>query len=382
MQNDQNREIDRFDIFIVAGDPHAGPAQPGGSRPWLIVSSGAANKKKNIVSVAPITSNTATVGESGVLIQIDGRDSAVLLDHITTIDKKRLGKFLGKLGNEKALAVATALNEHFIPENFTPEPLKHKFVKNAAVPFEEDRRYELKEITSARPANVIKNVADEYAVAFLNSEGGRIFWGIRDSDRVVVGVKLTPAERDEVRKEVASKLAGIQPQIDLVRLRLTFHEIFDNDAVVADLFVAELSVPRGEPATMHFTSGDKAYVRLDGVNQKLKGPQIQQWILGRAKAAGDATPIAAAPQPSSAQRKQEEILVWKGKLVTLSIMNTGQAVMLVGPVAGTSAVMIVDCTEFYVTISMNGSERSISLSNVDISFDSNHHRLDLQERYG
>jgi hypothetical protein len=217
-------------------------------------------------------------------------------------------------------------------------------------------------------------------VAFLNSEGGRIFWGIRDSDRVVVGVKLTSAERDEVRKEVVSKLAGIQPQIDIVRSRLTFHEVFDNDAVVADLFVAELSVPRGEPTTMHFTCGDEAYVRLDGVKQKLKGPQIQQWILGRTKAAAGATQVAVS-QPSSAERKRQEILAWKGKLVTLSIMNTGRAVMLVGPVAGTSAVTIVDCTEFYVTISMNGSERSISLSNVDISFDSNHNRLNLQERH-
>jgi hypothetical protein len=257
--------------------------------------------------------------------------------------------------------------------------LKHKFVLNVAVPFEEDRRYEFKETTSARPANVIKNAADEYAVAFLNSEGGRIFWGIRDSDRAVVGVKLTSTERDQVRKEVVSKLAGIQPQIDIVRLRLEFHQIFDDNGVVADLFVVELSVPRGEPATIHFTSGDEAYIRSDGVKQKLKGPQIQQWILGRTKAVAETTP-AAAPQPSPAERKRRGILEWKGKLVTLSIMNTGRAVMLLGPVAGTSAVTIVECTEFYVTISMNGSERSISLSNVDISFDNKHNRLDLQER--
>jgi mRNA-degrading endonuclease toxin of MazEF toxin-antitoxin module len=58
-------------------------------------------------AVAPITSNTATVGESGVLFQIDGRDSVVLLDRVITIEKGRLGKFLGELGDEKALAIAT-----------------------------------------------------------------------------------------------------------------------------------------------------------------------------------------------------------------------------------------------------------------------------------
>jgi mRNA-degrading endonuclease toxin of MazEF toxin-antitoxin module len=58
-------------------------------------------------TVAPITSNTATFGESGVLFQIDGRDSVVLLDRVTTIEKGGLGKFFGELGDEKALAVAT-----------------------------------------------------------------------------------------------------------------------------------------------------------------------------------------------------------------------------------------------------------------------------------
>jgi mRNA-degrading endonuclease toxin of MazEF toxin-antitoxin module len=70
--------------------------------------------------VAPITSNTATVGESGVLFQIDGRDSVVLLDRVTTIEKGRLGKSFGKLGDEKALAVVTPSMGTFIPENFTP----------------------------------------------------------------------------------------------------------------------------------------------------------------------------------------------------------------------------------------------------------------------
>jgi len=191
---------------------------------------------------------------------------------------------------------------------------------------------------------------------------------------VVVGVKLTSAERDDVRKEVINKLAGIQPQIDIVGLRLSFHWVFDSDAAVDDLFVVELSVPRGEPATRHFTSGDEAFVRLDGVKQRLKGPQIQQWVLGWRKAATE-------PVLTPAERKHREILAWKGKVVTLSKMNTGRAVMLIGPISGTSAVTIVDHTKFYVTVSVNGTQRSISLTNLEISFDSAHGRLDLQERH-
>ena len=56
-------------------------------------------------------------------------------------------------------------------------------------------------------------ISDEYAVAFLNSEGGRIFWGIRNDDRITVGVTLDDQQRDEVRRKVSEKLWGIRPPI-------------------------------------------------------------------------------------------------------------------------------------------------------------------------
>jgi hypothetical protein len=63
-------------------------------------------------------------------------------------------------------------------------------------------------------------------------------------------------------------------------------------------------------------------------------------------------------------------------------MNTGRAVRLIGPVAGTSAVNVADCKESYVTVEFNGGgSRSISLANIDISYDDRNQRLDLQERY-
>jgi mRNA-degrading endonuclease toxin of MazEF toxin-antitoxin module len=368
----QDGEIHRFDIYWVNDEPHG--QLSGGPRPYLIVTPYCDNQNRNTLIGAPITSNTKVATETTVPVQIEGRDSLILMDCLAVIDKSRLEKLIGKLDVERALAAARILNEQFIPETYSPAVIKQRFVLNAVVPFEEDRRHEFKEITSARPANVIKNAADEYAVAFLNSEGGRIFWGIRDSDRTVTGVKLTPAERDEVRKEVVGKVAGIQPHVDIVQLRLEFHEVLEDRAIVADLFVVELSVPRGEPTTMHFTSGGDAFVRLDGVKLKLKGPQIQQWILGRMRAA-EQTGL------SPAERKRDEIIKWKGKIVTLSTMNSGRAAMLLGPVRGTAAVMVVDCTGLYVTVSINGTARSIPLSRVEVSFDNANGRLDLQEHH-
>ena len=110
---------------------------------------------------------------------------------------------------------------------------------------EETREYEFKDVTSNRPFDTIANTADEYAVAFLNSEGGRIFSGVRDNDRVVVGIKLAFDERDRLRRTVTNKLGAIRPAIDPTAYRLELHSVEHPDGV-SDLVVVELVVPTGQ----------------------------------------------------------------------------------------------------------------------------------------
>jgi len=62
-------------------------------------------------------------------------------------------------------------------------------------------------------------------------------------------------------------------------------------------------------------------------------------------------------------------------------MNMGRDVALMGPVRGRSAVKLLDCTEFYVTIGNDDWSKSVSLSNIEISFDAANKCLELQERY-
>ncbi|MDE0317941.1 MAG: putative DNA binding domain-containing protein, partial [Candidatus Poribacteria bacterium] len=97
-------------------------------------------------------------------------------------------------------------------DNLT-DPTQVRFVQDQPIPFEETRFYEFKEIRGRNPTDSITNTADEYAVAFLNLEGGRIFWGIRNSDRITVGVLLDERQRDNVRRKVSEKLWGIRPPI-------------------------------------------------------------------------------------------------------------------------------------------------------------------------
>lgn len=91
------------------------------------------------------------------------------------------------------------------------------------------------------------------------------------------------------------------------------------------------------------------------------------------------TPVAE----SESQRKLPYILPWKGKN-KLSEMSTGNAVIMIGPVRGSSFVQVLDCTEFYVRVGKTGNEswsRSIALANIEICFDEAHNCLELQERH-
>ncbi|HEY6342147.1 MAG TPA: hypothetical protein VIY49_11695 [Bryobacteraceae bacterium] len=97
--------------------------------------------------------------------------------------------------------------------------------------------------------------------------------------------------------------------------------------------------------------------------------------------------IGKAPVPASeseAQRKCRELTSWKGKTVTLSQMATGNAAMMIGPASGSSWVELIECTEFYVSVEKKGTDgwqRSIALSNIEISYDNSRCQLELQERH-
>ena len=155
------------------------------------------------------------------------------------------------------------------------------FIRGQSVPFEETRLYEFKEIRGRNPVKSVTNTADEYAVAFLNREGGRIFWGVRD-DRTIVGVPLDGQQRDEVRRKVSEKLGSIDPPISVEDWQLEFHDVYDlQGEVVEDLWVIELVVPSPQKRDVFYTDGRELFVKTEGGKQKLSGPQITEFILSR-----------------------------------------------------------------------------------------------------
>ena len=164
-------------------------------------------------------------------------------------------------------------------DNLT-EPTQIRFVQGQPVPFEETLFYEFKEIKSRNPASRIEEVVDEYAVAFLNRQGGRIFWGIRDSNRITIGVKLEERTRDNIRVKVSNKLGAIQPPISPEHWQLEFHKVYDlQGETVEDLWVIELVVPPPQERDVFYTGSKKLFVKDNGVKRELQGPAATEFIL-------------------------------------------------------------------------------------------------------
>ena len=176
---------------------------------------------------------------------------------------------------EEYLAIATDA------DNLT-QPTQIRFVLDQPVPFEETRFYEFKEIKGGKPADSITNTADEYAVAFLNLEGGRIFWGVRDSDRITVGVSLDERQRDNVRRKVSEKLWGIRPPISDEDWDLEFHQVYELQGnTTVDLWVVELVISPQQEKQVFYTNSGELYVKTPGGKQKLLGQQVTEFILNR-----------------------------------------------------------------------------------------------------
>lgn len=231
-------------------------------------------------------SGTAIVAAVNLNRRWIGADTS---DDAVTISAERLTKLLPSKSvpvltaedlGERTVAVQRYSN---LAYGLISSEVEFLFIANEPVPIEETRHYEFKEIKGGNPVDSIKNVSDEYAVSFLNSEGGRIFWGIRDNDRVAVGVKLDSKLRDEVAKAIENKLAHIQPPLSPSYWRIRFHPVhLRSGTPVVDLMVVELtvSVP-DERAILYATASNNVFVRSDSGKKKLNFLEIGSEFLRR-----------------------------------------------------------------------------------------------------
>ena len=107
-----NIKISRGDIYYADLSPVIGSEQ-GGIRPVLIIQNDVGNRYSPTVVVAAITSQIGSKKPLPTHITLDtkllDKNSIVLLEQIRTIDKSRLGKYIGKLDEKYMKGIGRAL---------------------------------------------------------------------------------------------------------------------------------------------------------------------------------------------------------------------------------------------------------------------------------
>jgi hypothetical protein len=198
-------------------------------------------------------------------------------------------------------------------EKFKEDSLKARrpdfervFIIDRSVKIEETRYAEFKEVTANNPVSSIVNVADVYAVAFLNREGGSIFWGIRNADRVVVGVRLNYEQMDKIRRLVSEKFAGIQPPPPISLLGIEIYPVLNEHGdEIEDLWVLEAFIPAGWVTELYATQSEKVFIKTDGGKQYLNFRQSLAEYVKRNNIQPKETNSFASMKTVSVQRNYE-----------------------------------------------------------------------------
>jgi mRNA interferase MazF len=105
--------INRFDVYLIRLDPAVG-SEIQKTRPCLVVSPNELNRHIRTVIVAPMTTKGHPY-PTRIPCRLQTKVGQIALDQMRTVDRARLIKKLGKIDNETAGRVVTALQELFAP---------------------------------------------------------------------------------------------------------------------------------------------------------------------------------------------------------------------------------------------------------------------------
>jgi mRNA interferase MazF len=103
--------LKRGDVWWVSFETSVG-GEIRKTRPAVIVSNNAANAVLNRVVIVPLTSRTAKVYPSEVLVQLDGKRAKAMANQITTAAVERVQSRIGTLSPADVRGVEDAILQH------------------------------------------------------------------------------------------------------------------------------------------------------------------------------------------------------------------------------------------------------------------------------
>jgi mRNA interferase MazF len=104
--------VKRYEIRWTTLDPTAG-AEMGKTRPAVIVSLDALNRRLQTVTVCPLTSELHPAWRSRLQVRCGGRPAEIAVDQIRTVSKARLGKRIGSLNDDESAALRRVITEMY-----------------------------------------------------------------------------------------------------------------------------------------------------------------------------------------------------------------------------------------------------------------------------
>ncbi len=103
--------VSRFDVYLINLD--AEPSEDAkNTRPAVIISPDEMNRNLEHVIIAPLSSTEARY-PTRVVAEFLGAERFIILDHIRSVDKARLVKKIGEIGEAAGREVLGRLNEMF-----------------------------------------------------------------------------------------------------------------------------------------------------------------------------------------------------------------------------------------------------------------------------
>ena len=102
----------RFEVHLISLDPTKG-SEIKKTRPCVIISPDEMNDTISTVIIAPMTTQSSEY-PTRVPVRFHGKQGWVVLDHLRTLDKRRLVKKLGKITKSEITEVKSVLQEMLV----------------------------------------------------------------------------------------------------------------------------------------------------------------------------------------------------------------------------------------------------------------------------